>query len=254
MSAHCRVSRAALHCSFLLASALLPQTVQAQLYSWKDAQGNVTIRNTPPPWYRESERSNGPRVQVLRGGKIIDDTAWPLERRQQGRTQSARQEAARPPPPQESARGPSTSEERANVLKLAKALEQNLTTGIAESDRLWFMKLIKEIPDITLDLGPVSAWSGEAVKKDHAPGALLQFMLSAVAFQIENPTKAKDAEAVDLGGLEGVLRSYENLVKNYPSAQTDKMDTALKLRAKRELPEFVKQLRAKSRLPLSKND
>ena len=65
-----------------------------QLYTWKDAEGNVTIRNTPPPWYKEAERTRGPRVQVLRNGKVVDDTGWPLERRQEGRNQAAKAEAA----------------------------------------------------------------------------------------------------------------------------------------------------------------
>jgi hypothetical protein len=81
-----------------LAFALPPMPAQAQLYSWKDAEGNVTIKTTPPPWYSESERTKGPRVQVLRNGKVVDDTAWPLEQRQAGRTQALRQEAARATP------------------------------------------------------------------------------------------------------------------------------------------------------------
>lgn len=79
----------------LLALALLPLAAQAQLYSWKDPQGTVTIKNTPPPWYSESERPRGPRVQVLRNGKIIDDTAWPLAKRQEGRSEAARQNETR---------------------------------------------------------------------------------------------------------------------------------------------------------------
>lgn len=79
----------------VLAFTLLPAVAHAQLYSWKDAQGNVTIKNSPPPWYSESERPRGPRVQVLRNGKIVDDTAWPLEKRQEGRSQATRQEDAR---------------------------------------------------------------------------------------------------------------------------------------------------------------
>ncbi|MBS0336622.1 MAG: DUF4124 domain-containing protein [Proteobacteria bacterium] len=78
-----------------LAFALFPAIAHAQLYSWKDAQGNVTIKNSPPPWYSESERPRGPRVQVLRNGKVVDDTAWPLDKRQEGRSQAARQEEAR---------------------------------------------------------------------------------------------------------------------------------------------------------------
>lgn len=83
----------------LVASTLLAPVAQAQLYSWKDAGGNAIIKNSPPPWYKEGELSRGPRVQVMRMGKIIDDTAWPLERRQEGRAQAARQEAATPPTP-----------------------------------------------------------------------------------------------------------------------------------------------------------
>ena len=83
----------------LVASTLLAPVAQAQLYSWKDAEGNVIIKNAPPPWYKEGEPSRGPRVQVMRMGKIIDDTAWPLERRQEGRAQAARQEAEQPPTP-----------------------------------------------------------------------------------------------------------------------------------------------------------
>jgi len=73
----------------------LPSSALAQLYSWRDAQGNVIIKNTPPPWYSESERSRGARVQVLRNGKVIDDTAWPADKRQEGRNTDARQEDKR---------------------------------------------------------------------------------------------------------------------------------------------------------------
>ena len=79
----------------LLASALLSLDTHAQLYTWKDAQGNITIKNSPPPWYSESERIRGARVQVLRNGKVIDDTAWPADKRQDGRNSAARQEEKR---------------------------------------------------------------------------------------------------------------------------------------------------------------
>lgn len=77
----------------VLAFALLPTGAHAQLYSWKDTEGNVTIKNAPPAWYKEGERTRGPRVQVLRNGKVVDDTAWPLEKRQEGRAREAKREA-----------------------------------------------------------------------------------------------------------------------------------------------------------------
>ena len=93
------IHRAAFCGLLLLASGLLSQTAQAQLYTWKDAAGNSIIKNAPPPWYKENERSRGPRVQVLRNEKVIDDTSWPQERREEGRNQAARLEAARLPIP-----------------------------------------------------------------------------------------------------------------------------------------------------------
>jgi hypothetical protein len=76
----------------------LPLSALAQLYTWRDAQGNVIIKNAPPLWYSESERSRGARVQVLRNGKVIDDTAWPADKRQEGRNTDARQEEKRVQP------------------------------------------------------------------------------------------------------------------------------------------------------------
>jgi hypothetical protein len=94
-----RTTRSSVPALALLAFVLLPLHAAAQvlpqLYTWKDAEGNVTIKNAPPPWYREFERTRGPRVQVLRNGKVVDDTAWPPEKRQEGRTQEAKQEAVR---------------------------------------------------------------------------------------------------------------------------------------------------------------
>jgi hypothetical protein len=73
----------------------LPPGALAQLYTWRDAQGNVIIKNSPPPWYSDTERSRGARVQVLRNGKVIDDTAWPQDKRQEGRNADTRQEEKR---------------------------------------------------------------------------------------------------------------------------------------------------------------
>ena len=78
-----------------LALLALPLSALAQLYTWRDAQGNVIIKNAPPPWYSDSERPRGARVQVLRNGKVIDDTAWPADKRQEGRNTDARQEEKR---------------------------------------------------------------------------------------------------------------------------------------------------------------
>ena len=73
----------------------MPSAAHAQLYTWKDAQGNITIKNSPPPWYDDSGWTRGPRVQVLRDKKVVDDTAWPAEKRQEARNRATAEEIKR---------------------------------------------------------------------------------------------------------------------------------------------------------------
>jgi len=80
---------------FAAAMLMAPAVSQAQLYTWKDAQGNITIKNSPPAWYDETGWLRGARVQVLRNGKVVDDTAWPAEKRQEIRNRTAIEEVKR---------------------------------------------------------------------------------------------------------------------------------------------------------------
>jgi hypothetical protein len=90
-----RISKAQSALGTLLLAVLLPSTAGAQLYTWKDAEGNLVIKNAPPPWYKEASVPRASRVQVLRNGKVVDDTAWPADKRQDGRNKDAREEAVR---------------------------------------------------------------------------------------------------------------------------------------------------------------
>jgi carboxypeptidase Q len=142
------------------------------------------------------------------------------------------------------ARGSSTSEERVKVLELNKASELDLINGVSEQDRTWFIRFMSEVPDISLEIGPVALWCSQSMQKEQQSLSLYHFMLSAVSFKIENPTKAKDAEAADLAGMEGVLRAYQNLVKKSPNTHSAKIDDAITTQSEGKLLDFVKQLRS----------
>lgn len=144
-------------------------------------------------------------------------------------------------------RGPSTPEERARVLHLTTASEANLPSGLSDQDRTWFLAFIQEVPDLTFSAGPVGAWCVKSVKMSQAAAVVFHFMLAAVAFQIEHPDKAQDAEAVDQAALESCLRAYQNLVKASPDARSTELDRAAALRDQGALAAFVRQLRAKKK-------
>lgn len=144
-------------------------------------------------------------------------------------------------------RGPSTPGERVRVLQLTKASEANLTSGLSDQDRTWFLTFIQEVPDLTFSAGPVGAWCVKSVKMSQAAAVVFHFMLAAVAFQIEHPDKAQDAEAVDQAALESFLRAYQNLAKASPDAHSAELDRAVAMRDQGTLALFVRQLRAKKK-------
>ena len=54
----------------------------AQVYSWKDPEtGTTKISNLAPPWYTVRAEVSGPRTVAIVGGKLIDDTALPYDKR-----------------------------------------------------------------------------------------------------------------------------------------------------------------------------
>jgi len=144
-------------------------------------------------------------------------------------------------------RGPSTPEERARVLHLTKASEANLMGGLSDQDRTWFFTFLQEVPDLTFAAGPVGAWCVKSAKMSQAPAVVFHFMLAAVAFQIEHPDRAQDAEATDQAALESLLRAYQNLVKAWPDAHAAELDRAVALRDQGALTTFVRQLRARKK-------
>jgi len=73
------------------------QSAFADVYMWKDpSTGSTKISNLVPTWYSSRDKLNGPRVIVLRGNSVIDDTRLPMEQRQQLRRTVERQRVAEP--------------------------------------------------------------------------------------------------------------------------------------------------------------
>ena len=67
---------------WLLLLLILPPACPAfgQVYSWKEA-GSTHFSNEPPGWYRDYEPVKGPRIIVLAGNRVIDDTSLPMAKR-----------------------------------------------------------------------------------------------------------------------------------------------------------------------------
>ena len=138
-------------------------------------------------------------------------------------------------------RTPSTPEERAKAVRIARALESAPLSKEAKEQRNWIVHWLIDVPDISVKvcanlLGPVLE-----SKKNYAPEIFTQLAPSAAAFVVENPDKAKDDEAVYTAALNGALRTYEAILKEKPKAIWPFLDDLIDKRNKGELSEFVRR-------------
>lgn len=147
-------------------------------------------------------------------------------------------------------RGPSTPEERAKAVQIARALETDPLQPGNKDMRSWFMLWLIEVPDITVqvcgeELGPVFHESNR--NKNFVSEIFGQSMFSATSFIIEHPEQAKDNVAVYTAGLEGSLKAYQSILKVHPEARWPFLDDLIVKEQNGELPKYVEKATAKCR-------
>lgn len=147
-------------------------------------------------------------------------------------------------------RGPSTPEERAKAVQIARALEAHPLQPGNKDMRTWFTVWLIEVPDITIqvcgeELGPVFHESNR--DKNFVSEIFGQSMFSAASFVIEYPEQANNKVALYLAGVEGSLRAYQSILKVHPEARWPFLDDLILKQQKGELPKYVEKATAKCR-------
>ncbi len=147
-------------------------------------------------------------------------------------------------------RGPSTPEERAKVVQIARALEADPLQPGNKDMRTWFTVWLIEVPDITIqvcgeELGPVFHDSNR--DKNFVSEFFGQSMFSAASFVIEHPEQANNKVALYLAGVEGSLRAYQSIPKVHPETRWPFLDDLILKQQKGELPKYVEKATAKCR-------
>jgi carboxypeptidase Q len=145
----------------------------------------------------------------------------------------------------QSARGPSTPDERARVSQLADAARKD-PLGVQAANAAWFEQWISDVPDYTFKPEAVAKWCMRAAKGDMKKILQFQFGVSALSYQVKHnlpdPAKPADVAAVNLAGLDGVLAAYETLLAKDDANRSPKMDEALARRNKGELAAFASEI------------
>lgn len=137
---------------------------------------------------------------------------------------------------------PSTPEERAQAVKVARLLESDPFHKEAKKMRQWFTLWLIEVPDISVELcgsylGPVGSSD-----KNYSGDILTQMAFSSAAFKIEHPDQANDRIAANLAGVEGALKTYESILTTKPKAKSEFLDGLVEKRNKGELRAYVEEV------------
>lgn len=145
-------------------------------------------------------------------------------------------------------RRPSTPEERAKVVEIARSLETDPLNKDAEEQRRWITLWSVRVSDITLKfcaglLGPMKQ------SNYYSRAIVLQMMPSAAAFIVLNPDKAKDGIAAYTAAVEGSLRAYESILKTNPKETRPFLDDLIEKRERGELADYVRQAATQNSCP-----
>jgi len=136
-------------------------------------------------------------------------------------------------------RGPSTPAERKQALEYIRHFEADPLNPGLKPEIQWVVKWTMEVPDIRLDLCTSFYKLPKAQAKD---GQILfdAMVFAQTAFVLENPDRQDNGPAQVEAGVEGVLRTYEVLLKANANDREPYLDKLIKKRDEGSLKEFVK--------------
>jgi len=137
-------------------------------------------------------------------------------------------------------RGPSTPAERKQALAYIRHFQADPLNPNLNAEIQWVLKWTMEIPDIRLDLCTSFYKLPKAQSKD-GPLLFYAMVLAQTAFVLQNPDRQDDGPGQVEAGVDGVLQTYELLLKANPKDREPYLDKLLKQREAGTLKQFVKQ-------------
>jgi hypothetical protein len=131
--------------------------------------------------------------------------------------------------------------DRKKLVELATKLENEPLSKKAPKDRKKVLTLIGRAPDLTVP--PCRALLDELLlsKELGAQELRVQMAISGAMFLVQHPEASGDRPAVYEAGVEGALRTYENMRHTNPLVQIDAMDELLERRERGTLADYVRQ-------------
>lgn len=125
------------------------------------------------------------------------------------------------------------------LIKATQILEAQPFHDKAKDFRTWAMRYVIETDDVSVIICTQVLSAVMEKKNKNADELLAQYTMAMAAFKLSNPDKSKDDNAAQLAGMESMLRSYENMIKEKPKAKFPGIDDLIAKRDKGELKKFI---------------
>jgi hypothetical protein len=137
-------------------------------------------------------------------------------------------------------RGPSTPEERKRAVEIATLLENDPLNKEARTLSEALLLFLIKAPDIHVHVCTNVLGDYKKIKGDYAPTIAAQLAFSQAKFVIEHPDQANDEYQEYLAGVEGVLKTYQNIKRAKPKVKIDPLEDLLLKQQAGQLGEFVR--------------
>ena len=137
-------------------------------------------------------------------------------------------------------RGPSTVDERKQMIENIHAWQTNPLGPQAKDEFGSVLKFFADVPDLTVHVCTILDKLPKGEKKDASVVFGGEFMGQA-AFVLENAGKPVDRDAEIQAGVEGALQTYEMLLKANPKDRQPYLDDLVQRRESGTLAQFVHQ-------------
>ena len=139
------------------------------------------------------------------------------------------------------AQGTSTPEERARWVEIAHKLESNPLDESANKDGELALNRLSSVHDIHVPLCPALLGQFNDAKYKYRHEITRQYMLASGAFIIENPDKAGDTKAMNLGAVQSALKVYSGILQQKPDAKWKPLEDLLKKQSQGRLDEALRK-------------
>lgn len=124
------------------------------------------------------------------------------------------------------------------LIKAARFLEEKPFDKQAKDVRAWAVKYSSDTKDVVVIVCGGTASPLLDKKNKFGSELVSQYLIAMTAFKLEKPEN-KDENAAQLYGLESVLKTYEEMLKENPKAKAAKIDELLAKRNDGTLAKYI---------------